>query len=87
MANGNSSCIPNFMWKGKLKDQYDKTALIGWNGLNVISQMSSKCEQNVLFVQVWTQVSLAQMLRLGMWKGQYDEEALMGWKTIFVNLN
>jgi len=45
MANGNSSCIPGFMWKGKLKDQYDKKALIDWNGLNVIGQ-------NVK--QVWT---------------------------------
>ncbi len=87
MANGNSSCIPSFMWKEKLKDQFDKrhwSAEMAWM---LLAKMSNKCEQNLLFVQVWTQVSLAQMLKLGMLKGQYDEEALIGWKTIFVNLN
>ncbi len=36
----------------------------------VISQVWSKCGQDLLFVKVWTQMSLAQVLRFGMWKGQ-----------------
>ncbi len=49
----------------------------------LLAKMLGKCEWNLLFVQVWTQVSLVQMLRLGMWKGQYDEEALIGCKNHF----
>ncbi len=45
----------------------------------VISQVWSKCGQDLLFVKVWTQMSLAQVLRFGMWKGQkksqYEEKA------------
>ncbi len=33
----------------------------------------SKCGQDLLFVKVWTQMSLAQVLRFGMWKGQKEK--------------
>jgi len=49
----------------------------------------SKCGQDLLFVKVWTQMSLAQILMFGMWKGQqkksqYKEKAIDLLKNSFL---
>jgi hypothetical protein len=55
------------------------------------SKCWSKCEHNPLLVQLWTQMSLAQVTgKYGMWKGiqnsQHDEEILIGWKDQIYSL-